>query len=429
MSLPPSTIHIKRKATDDPVDFLSKNWSSNKIRTETDCVLIGVHELNSKRQRRASEFVFTRQSVEKDTTQSQPAPAGVRRIKELPRAGSAPSLSSPATKPLDTREGRSEAVAEQASETSTLRTTAIDSQQIPIDNASKDTILQISRQRRFHISRPSTPISGQSPVIGGRVQKRTPTVFVERRSRPTSSKGGNPLDLNTQPSLVSISSSQKDKFGLIETPLGHTVLSTTAVPAEAGQSRSQKKPGLAARTPLNGTSSIPTTPLTPSTPGRNVRLPSGLVMPWDVTSDQLAKEMQEYTLQQIGLSIAKTQTNSSTPISAPAPRKTTKSKFKPKKPAARYHERHPDQVPHGSIDVDEPYLDDDDLDDDGDYVIDTYIRMPADEVEPDKTNDFGLLVLESQPDFEEFYREDSDHDTEEEDEEEDENGTSPLGCD
>lgn len=151
-------------------------------------------------------------------------------------------------------------------------------------------------------------------------------------------------------------------------------------------------------------------------------------MAWDVNSDQLAAEMQAYTLQEIGRSLAESEaTKPGVKIALPtSDYKSKESRFKPKKPALRYQERHPEEAAqHGAaMDIDESYLEED-MDDDSDYIIDTYIRMPADIFESsDNQKNFGLLVLDSQPDIDEFYREDDESEEEEDDEEEDENGLS-----
>lgn len=145
------------------------------------------------------------------------------------------------------------------------------------------------------------------------------------------------------------------------------------------------------------------------------------MMPWDVNSEQLAAEMQAYTLQEIGRSIAASEAaNQASQISSPQ-RKAVQSRFKPKKPAMRYQDRHPNEH-HDTMDMDEPMVYDEDMEDDDDYIIDTYIRMPAHTIDVEAEKNFGLLVLESQTEIDEFYREDSDHDEQENDEEEDENG-------
>ena len=64
----------------------------------------------------------------------------------------------------------------------------------------------------------------------------------------------------------------------------------------------------------------------------------------------------------------------------------------------------------------------DEVDDDSEYIIDTYIRMPADDTEIDTAKNIGLLVLDGQPDIDEFYSVDTESEDEEEDDEEDENG-------
>jgi hypothetical protein len=152
-------------------------------------------------------------------------------------------------------------------------------------------------------------------------------------------------------------------------------------------------------------------------------------MPWDVNSEQLAAEMQAYTLQEIGKNLAEAEaarpgahlTTSSTHV------KKAQPKFKPKKPALRYQERHPEEFPDSSkMEIEAGFIDDE-VDDDSEYVIDIYIRMPVDDlVTSDSEKKFGLLVLDSQPDIDEFYLEDSDSDEPEDEDDDDENGNALL---
>ena len=245
---------------------------------------------------------------------------------------------------------------------------------------------------------------GPSPNDAGRKRKGLePAVFVERRARPRSSEGQTPRPGEAEQTY-------QDRTGPgFSTP--------------QPEDRPRKKPGLASR------SSTPpvkaTAPPRPNiAPLRNVRLPSGAVIPWDVSSERLAAEMQAYTLEEISRTLAAQEPPKPEPkpISSPASKQTT-SRFKPKKPAMRYAERHPEEKPVGdtAMEIDEPFIEDEDVD--GEYIIDTYVRIPAEalEVEEHQKN-FGLLVLDSQPDIDEFYREEEDSDEEEEDEEEDENG-------
>lgn len=187
--------------------------------------------------------------------------------------------------------------------------------------------------------------------------------------------------------------------------------------------RPQKRPGRAARLPVAAQNkSIPP----PST--SEIRLPSGLLMPWDVDSKQLAAEMQAYTLEEIGRSIAESEAEN--PKIPEPQRQSPKSKFKPKKPALRYHERHPEEVlSKGSkMDVDESRAYEEDMDDDTEYIVDTYIRMPAHEVKAEGEQYFGLLVLDSQIDIDEFYKEGEEQEEEEIDEE-DENAEDHYTAD
>lgn len=132
--------------------------------------------------------------------------------------------------------------------------------------------------------------------------------------------------------------------------------------------------------------------------------------------------MQAYTLQEIGHSIA--EADATKPGGSPAPTPTKKpSKFKPKIPKLRYHERHPEEfVNNGSnVEVEELV---EDMDDDSEYIIETYIRIPAGAMEVDMNaeKNIGFLVLDGQSDIEEFYSAETESDEDEDYDEEDENG-------
>jgi hypothetical protein len=163
---------------------------------------------------------------------------------------------------------------------------------------------------------------------------------------------------------------------------------------------------------------------------QNVRLPSGLIAPWSLDDQQLVDEMQRYTLQEIGHSIAEADT--AKPGGSPAPHPMKKpSKFKPKIPKLRYHERHPEQFAKQGSDMEVEELVED-MDDNSDYIIDTYIRMPADAVEMNMhaEKNIGFLVLDGQSDIDEFYGAETESDDDEDYDEEDENGillTSLIG--
>jgi hypothetical protein len=91
-------------------------------------------------------------------------------------------------------------------------------------------------------------------------------------------------------------------------------------------------------------------------------------MPWDVGSDRLAAEMQAYTLEEIGRTMARQEAESAAEASkiaalreksAPSPLRKNSSKLKPEKPALRYAERHPEEQPgkgQEAMDIDEPHI-------------------------------------------------------------------------
>ncbi|KAM3073684.1 hypothetical protein ACMFMF_006886 [Clarireedia jacksonii] len=145
--------------------------------------------------------------------------------------------------------------------------------------------------------------------------------------------------------------------------------------------------------------------------------------------------MQAYILQEIGRNIleSQSQSQSQSPTTTPSrtPRSPNKllstSKFKPKKPALRYKERHPEasmEIDHDNEHMSDFEVEDEDMDTDSEYIIDTYIRLPAEDIQDTgREINFGLLVLDSQPDIDEFYRDEKEEEEEDEDDvEEDENG-------
>jgi hypothetical protein len=139
--------------------------------------------------------------------------------------------------------------------------------------------------------------------------------------------------------------------------------------------------------------------------------------------------MQAYTLKEIGRNLAEASTSENLSASTSVIRARQVSSFKPKAPALRYHERHPEQT--GAMNEKKEYNQDEimadaaDVDgDESDYVMETYVRMPAEMFDLQEQKNVGVLVLDSQPDIDDFYNDDSDTDSEIYDEEEDENGKS-----
>jgi hypothetical protein len=247
--------------------------------------------------------------------------------------------------------------------------------------------------RRFHLSRDTT----SNPAGRIRGAKGPPAVFIERRRlagpRAKLSDVRTPRKPGPKP----------EDFSINQKGVGEQ---KTRLPSSSTETQS-----------------------TSTAPLRNVRLPSGKIIPGDVDSSTLAAEMQAYTLKEIGRNLAEASSSENLSASTSVIRARQVSSFKPKAPALRYHERHPEQT--GAMNEKKEYNQDEimadaaDVDgDESDYVMETYVRMPAEMFDLQEQKNVGVLVLDSQPDIDDFYNDDSDTDSEIYDEEEDENGKS-----
>ncbi|KAG0647617.1 hypothetical protein D0Z07_6848 [Hyphodiscus hymeniophilus] len=384
MSLPPSTVTLKRRRDEDPVQFLR------------------VHESNSKSKRRLTDFVFLRQGEPQTepTSTTTHAPSSVaehdhdqlRRIKPLPRSASSQLPGTQVLSGAQTQHLQSGIVENsfQAAPpaSNTLQTTSL-------DDGPATSLNKKQPPRRFHLSRSASTTLSTS-VTSSRVQK-PPILFVERRRR---AKGSPTV---TSSPLVPALNADPEK---------------ASIPAPV-----LKKPGQSARTiaPTVRTSQFPSQP-------RDVRLPSGLTASWSLDDQQLVEEMQRYTLQEIGYSIAEAEAPEPgrSPIVTPNKRP---SRFKPKVPKLRYHERHPEELAEHEDQMEiEDFVEEDD---DGDYIIETYIRVSADVMELDSNaeTNFGFLVLNGQEDIDEFYSAEVDSDEDEDYDEDDENAENHYSAD
>lgn len=254
--------------------------------------------------------------------------------------------------------------------------------------------------RRFHIYRSTTPETADQ--FSSLVRKRkAETIFIERK--PSQDLRARLNNNNTSPSPP-----------------------TSLVP-QVHQIRPQKVPGLAARRSIS--------PVKPQgvAPIRNVRLPCGTLVPWDVNSQELAALMQTFTLTEIKKNLSESKTeNSFNPEKSQASAdlslksKNQSTRFKPKGPVLRYKDRHPDK-----LDLDTNTNSDSGLNkliedetNNSDWITDTYLRIPVSALQEYHAKDFsshGFLVLDSQEEMEEFYQDYLDFE-DEEDEDEDENG-------
>jgi hypothetical protein len=237
----------------------------------------------------------------------------------------------------------------------------------------------------------------------GSVSKKraAPALFVERRIKRISSKTVEKLHAasNVPPAA----------------PTPTHACATEAMELDMPEIRKFKKPGVA-KLAARG-----------SRPQAKPELPKSMTDRWNVDMKQLTADMEAYAMQQIGHNLQKAEEEKREQEKLRS-KTASKLKFKPKPPAKRYIERHPEEV-QPSVDKEMVDTNDENSDSDDDYVIETYVRVPASSmgkhVPPQSV---GLLVFDEEPDIEFFYGEDDESEDEWAEDEEDENGVSYSIC-
>ncbi|KXJ94496.1 hypothetical protein Micbo1qcDRAFT_159672 [Microdochium bolleyi] len=254
-------------------------------------------------------------------------------------------------------------------------------------------------------------LPASSRVRGGISKKRqAPTVFVERKIKQVSTKKLDKLRARAGPAQepstgVSVDSSWTDDMDLDKTP-----------------PKKFKKPGVAKFASENNQAR-----------GAKAEAPETITERWrNVDLGQLSAEMNAYTLEQIGLNIKQADDDEQRRRdSAKKPQPTSPLRFKPKAPPQRYAERHPEPS-QATADKDMADADDNmsDGSDDDDYIIETYVRVPASRIgEHVSPQTVGLLVFDGEPDIDYFYGDGSDSDDEWAEDEEDENAENYYTAD
>ncbi|KAK3401226.1 hypothetical protein B0T20DRAFT_372295 [Sordaria brevicollis] len=247
--------------------------------------------------------------------------------------------------------------------------------------------------RRFHLSK---SIVSQADTSGPVSKKRASTaVFVERSAKRKS------LQISEQSKPINIQNAPGAAFQP-KPSAGYTYQEPPpADPNDTGVKRPFKRPGTRRFQPSADSSKPAAHPALPaSLVNRNV----------NVDMDQLAQEMDAYTLSAITSHLNKLD-------EANAKAAEKKAKFKPKAPALRYAQRHPEtaatpitQPAATSSTPSKPSMDDDsDIDmmdtSDDEYIIEEYYRVPASRLDDSSVSStqVGLLVFDSEPDKIEFF--------------------------
>ncbi|KAI0866834.1 hypothetical protein F4860DRAFT_455164 [Xylaria cubensis] len=367
MSVPPQLIRVKRKATEEaPVSYL---------------------RVQETKRHRSDVFVYQRQNREITFAENIPRQIQKPVIHTSPASRQSAAFQSATRQDKDAAANKGNIIIDDVSRIASSRTTA--SAPTSTTNALDST--PISEPRRFHMSRKEMLLAA-SPYAdrshhGGMSKKRPATaMFVERNIKRVSSKVPDKLHAAND-------------------------VSTEAMEIDRPEPRKFKKPGVAKLTPARE-----------SKPNDKPQLPKSMTDRWNVDMQQLTADMEAYAMQQIGLNLQRAE-EERREQEKPRIKTSSQLKFKPKAPAKRYAERHPEEV-QTPVDKDMVDADAETSDsDDGDYIIETYVRVPAssmgDHVPPQSV---GLLVFDGEPDLEFFYGEDDESEDEWAEDEEDENG-------
>ncbi|KAI1213263.1 uncharacterized protein F4807DRAFT_256731 [Annulohypoxylon truncatum] len=394
MSVPPQLIRVKRKATEEaPVSFI---------------------RVQENKRHRSEAFVYQRKEERATFLDIPPNPLihnSAQSPRNKPSTSSSPSetltFQVPTPPGTTTNDGSSDngIGAEPAADAASIRSTG------STDLASEP--------RRFHMSkrdmiRASSSLSGRSD---GGVSKRrsTPALFVERKTKR-------------------ISPRSIEKFQALSNEVNNVIAPTATADMEVDmdrpEPRKQKKPGISKylKKKEDVKEDVKEDGRDDEKKARDkykADLPKSLTERWNVNMDTMTAEMNAFAMEQIGLNLQKAEEDKR--------RSSAKAqlKFKPK-PIKRYAERHPEEA-QDSVPADKQMADADadaSESDDGDYIIETYERVPASKIgDHVPAHKIGVLVLEAEPELEYFYGDDGDSEEEWAEDEEDENAENYYTAD
>ncbi|KAH8894805.1 hypothetical protein GQ53DRAFT_820491 [Thozetella sp. PMI_491] len=396
MSLPPETIQVKRKRSREGEDGSTVDF----LRVERD----------NKRHRSLhgdERWVYQRKQANVDHARAAPLPTHHQDaipVIQVSRPGDEdrPAKPMPNVTPQTTTSAvHSDQPAASAATVLTPRA----------GDSSKDNV------RRFHLSRSPTP---SRPIHPGLASKKrgAPALFVERGSK----KRANALSPLSRREQARVKSEQISALPE-ESHNSSTEMDvdTKVQDADDGMdapTRPNKRPGAAARATKKSS------------------LPPSLINRDGASMDQIARDMQDYTLQQIGQTLAEEEKRAEKEAKAKE-NAEKRLKYRPKAPAKRFAERHPEYIAQWERDhppkreaADAGMEIDGDASDDDDYVLETYVRVPASRLPADVApHKVGFLVFDNEPDVDFFYGDDDADEEEDDPDEDDENAENYYGAD
>jgi len=331
MSLPPSTIRIKRKRDDSeaPVTFLQLDETV-------------------KRARNGSGYIYQRKQPTLPASVDAPA---------TPRQDAKPTIHvSPSPIPLRKTISPKPSLSRLRSET----------------------------QRRFHLSKSHLSAQGS-----GVLKKRPsgPAVFVERNRKRVAQR----LE------------EQRGESGLVDEKKEDASVNETA------PSRKLKRPGTKAVAAQKPTASA-------------APLPASAARPHEENMDHITADMNSWVMAEIGATLQEMDRE----------KQRTAARARPKAPALRYADRHPESRTHapGNKEDDDAMAIDSSDEDDGDWVIEEYVRIPLQSMAVDvNPGDVGVLVLEGEEEDVFFFGPAHDEDDDCLEDDEDENAENHYTAD
>ncbi|KAF1732124.1 hypothetical protein CRV24_008317 [Beauveria bassiana] len=287
-----------------------------------------------------------------------------------------------------------------------------------------------SEPRRFRVSKAmlAAAAAAGSGGAAGAVSKRdrygTPTLFVERSRRKK-------LAPKPRRSMVSLQSPDGDAAAAKDVEV--KALKRPGVARRAREAAKTK----AASTDDDGgdTAAKPTT--SSATTATANPLPPSLTNRAAEDMRRITADMNEWVMREMGANLQSMEEERKR-VAAAAPL-ASPSRLRPKAPAQRYHERHPEVPAPGSpaatatdVEGDTNMTDasEEEDGDDDDWVIEEYVRIPANSVALDVApSDVGFLVLDGEEESLLFFGSQNDEDEDWDEDEEDENAENHYTAD
>ncbi|KAG6236488.1 hypothetical protein E4U25_003659 [Claviceps purpurea] len=372
MSIPPQIIRVKRKRdVETPVTFLQ-------------------FDEDTKRQQSVRNWAYQR----RDTTASQPV------------------VDSKATQPV--------IHVSEPSEARKRKKVQDEGHELQLSEKSSNASTEPQEPRRFHVSRAMFGKRANETQESGAISKKTrhckPAVFVESTQKSTRKKlkSRRRRNLTVSPSPEQVAS----RAITPDMPPEETVV----------EQRQLKKPGVSRK---------PGPVATSQQPLNRTPLPDLSASRLEEDLDKITNDMNQWVLNELGANLQKMESDRQ-PL-----------RFKPKSPARRFHERHPElaaqtlakpkgdaaenEVDGNEDDEDDEDDDDDDDDDennDGKWLYDEYVRIPAHSVAVDvPSTEVGILVLGEEEESVLFFGSALDEDDELGEDDEDENAENYYAAD